>query len=76
MRFIRLHIPLAVLMTGALAACNPTKRVPQGEYLLVRNIVESNATGLSSDELRSIIKQKPNNKVLGQRLYLHFYNLS
>ncbi len=63
-------------MTGALAACNPTKRVPQGEYLLVRNIVESNATGLSSDELRSIIKQKPNNKVLGQRLYLHFYNLS
>jgi hypothetical protein len=50
--------------------------VPKGEYLLVKNIVKSDAKDLSEEELRSIIKQKPNNKVLGQRLYLHFYNLS
>jgi outer membrane protein assembly factor BamA len=70
------HIPLVVALAALVAACNPTKRVPQGEYLLVRNIAKSDAKDLSNEELRSIIKQKPNNKVLGQRLYLHFYNLS
>lgn len=59
-----------------LAACNPTKRVPAGAYLLVRNTVKSDAKDLSNEELRTILKQKPNNKVLGQRLYLHLYNLS
>ncbi len=63
-------------MAAVLAACNPTKRVPQGEYLLVKNIVHSDAKDLTNDELKSILKQKPNNKVLGQRLYLHLYNLS
>lgn len=75
MRSSKLHIPLAALLVLALAACNPTKRVPKGEYLLVRNIVRSDAKDLTNDELRAILKQKPNNKVLGQRLYLHLYNL-
>lgn len=76
MRYSKVHIPLLVAITALLAACNPTKRVPRGGYLLVRNIVKSDAKDLTSEELRSILKQKPNNKVLGQRLYLHFYNLS
>ena len=76
MRKSKLHIPLLVALATLAAACNPTKRVPQGEHLLVRNIVKSDAQGLSNEELRSIVKQKPNNKVLGQRLYLHLYNLS
>lgn len=76
MHRIKLHIPLLVAVSALLAACNPTKRVPQGEYLLVKNIVKSDAKDLTEEELRAIIKQKPNNKVLGQRLYLHFYNLS
>lgn len=76
MRKSKLHIPLLAALAVLAAACNPTKRVPQGEHLLVRNIVKSDAHGLSNEELRSIVKQKPNNKVLGQRLYLHLYNLS
>lgn len=69
-------MPLVVVLAGTLAACNPTKRVPQGERLLVRNNIRSDAGDLSTDELKSILKQKPNSKVLGQRLYLHLYNLS
>ena len=76
MRSRKHHILPLLALAALLAACNPTKRVPQGEYLLVKNTVRSDAKELSSDELKSIIKQKPNNKVLGQRLYLHFYNLS
>lgn len=75
MRFPKLHIPAIAAIALAAAACNPTKRVPQGERLLVRNIVESDAKDLSTDELKAILKQKPNNKVLGQRLYLLLYNI-
>ncbi|MBP9159790.1 MAG: hypothetical protein KBF49_02990, partial [Flavobacteriales bacterium] len=42
----------------------------------MKNRINSNAPDLTKDELSAIIKQKPNNKVLGQRLYLHLYNLS
>ncbi len=76
MRSFKLHIPLVVALAAALAACNPTKRVPQGAQLLVRDVVGSDAKDLSTDELKSILKQKPNSKVLGQRLYLHLYNFS
>lgn len=75
MRFSKLHIPAIAALALAAAACNPTKRVPQGERLLVRNIVKSDAKDLTNDELKAILKQKPNNKVLGQRLYLLLYNI-
>lgn len=70
------HIAVCVFALSVLSACNPTKRVPHGEYLLVKNRIRSDAQDLTKDELAAIIKQKPNNKVLGQRLYLHLYNLS
>lgn len=67
---------MMVASLALLTACNPTRRVPQGEYLLVKNTMRCDAPDLTKDELAAIIKQKPNNKVLGQRLYLHLYNLS
>lgn len=76
MRKNKVHIPVLAALMALLVACNPTKRVPQGEYLLVRNIIRSDAKALTTDELKNILKQKPNNKVLGQRFYLHLYNLS
>jgi outer membrane protein assembly factor BamA len=74
-RFPKPYIPLVAAMALGAAGCNPTKRVPQGERLLVRNTVKSDAKDLSTEELKSILKQKPNNKVLGQRLYLLLYNI-
>lgn len=73
----RVHIlPLSLLLGLALGACNPTKRVPQGERLLVRNTLDIDTKELTTQELGAIVKQKPNKKVLGQRIYLHLYNLS
>jgi outer membrane protein assembly factor BamA len=75
-RTSKVHIPLLIASLAVLSACNPTKRVPQGEYLLVKNTIRSDAAELGDPELAAILKQKANNKVLGQRLYLHLYNLS
>lgn len=76
MRSAGSHIQWLAALAVVLAACNPTRRMAEGERLLVRNSLVSDATDLTTEELRSILKQKPNNKVLGQRLYLHLYNLS
>jgi outer membrane protein assembly factor BamA len=75
-RTSKVHIPLLIASLAVLSACNPTKRVPQGQYLLLKNKVHVDATELSDPELLAIVKQKPNNKVLGLRLYLTLYNLS
>ena len=56
-------------------ACNPTKRVPEGEHLLRRIRLVLGAKSADKDALRAIIKQSPNQKILGQRFYLHLYNL-
>jgi hypothetical protein len=58
-----------------LAACSPTKRVPPGEHLLKRNDVVLKDRSVPASELESIIKQKPNKKVLGSRFYLSMYNI-
>lgn len=75
-RTSKVHIPLLIASLAVLSACNPTKRVPQGEYLLLKNKVHMDAPELSEPELLAIVKQKPNNKVLGLRLYLTIYNWS
>ena len=64
-------LPLALL----LGACSPTRRVPPGEHLLKRNAVVLTDRAVPVTELESIIKQKPNKKVLGLRFYLSMYNV-
>ncbi|MCC7501701.1 MAG: hypothetical protein IT229_04180, partial [Flavobacteriales bacterium] len=58
--------------------------MPQGEHLLHRNSIQEHPDPrnkslpdavLDHDELRSIIKQKPNKRVLGIPFYLNLYNL-
>lgn len=65
-----LVLALAVLAT----ACDPTKRVPAGSHLLKRNTVTLTEAGPDKSEVASIIKQKPNKKILGLRFYLMVYN--
>ncbi len=57
------------------SACNPAKRVPAGEYLLKQNRIEVLEKSVDPAELETIVKQKPNKKVLGMRFYLNMYNL-
>src|SRR5689334_20016151 len=59
-----------------LSACNPLKKLPQGNYFLNKNIVRADSIKLSKDETNASLKQKPNRKILGVlRLHLGLYYL-
>jgi hypothetical protein len=67
---------LAIALTIALGACNSTKYVPQDKYLLVKNELKNNAKTLDEDEIKAVIKQKPNKKIFELfRFNLFVYNL-
>ncbi len=60
-----------------LAACNPTRKLADNEYLLKRNIIVDKKTEVEKAELESYIKQKPNRKILSLiRFHLWLYNLA
>jgi hypothetical protein len=63
-----------VLLSG-IFSCSPLKRLKDGEILLNKNIVKSDKAELN-DGIRSIIKQKPNRRILGVfRFHLGVYTL-
>ena len=64
------------------AGCSPTKYVPKGKQLLVRNQIIMNGENSKDGNAKAIIKQKPNKKVelpvvnwVLWRPYLQLYNL-
>ncbi len=65
-----------LLVVMALVGCDPTKRVPEGAYLLKENAVRTTAKSVPTEELLTIVKQKPNKRILGIPFYLALYNLS
>ena len=69
------HTPLLIVAL-LLAGCDPAKRVPAGEHLLKQNRIVVTDKSVSTDELETIVKQKPNKKVLGMRFYLNMFNLA
>lgn len=57
-------------------ACNPTKKLQDGEYLLYRNVVVNKDTKVDNSDIESYIKQKPNRKILLVfRFHLWLHNL-
>lgn len=63
---------LLLLLTG----CNPTKYVKPNELFLQKNKVKIDTRKIDKDNLESIVKQKPNKKILGLfRFHLGVYNL-
>jgi outer membrane protein assembly factor BamA len=65
-----------------LISCQPTKYVPQEEYLLndykveMPRKIESGDGELDKKALKEYIKQKPNKRIFFWRFYLSLYNLS
>ncbi|MBR5240963.1 MAG: BamA/TamA family outer membrane protein [Muribaculaceae bacterium] len=58
-------------------SCQPTKHVPQGEYLLNRVKIEVDAKDIKSQSLHPYLRQHPNHKTFGIiGLPLAFYNMS
>lgn len=59
------------------AACNPTRKLKDGEFLLHKNHIINKETKLANNDIQNYIKQKPNRKiflVIGFHLWL--YNLA
>ena len=68
---------LPVLFAALIASsCNPTKYVPAGRTLLVKNHISINNPGVKEGDLVPYIRQKPNKKIFGARFHLGLYNLS
>ena len=59
-----------------LVSCNPTKNVPQDEYLLKSYQIEIDNKSISKEQTKSYIRQKPNKKIVGVRFHLWLYNSS
>ncbi len=67
----------AVFFAFVLLACSPTRRLKEGEFLLVKQqVVETDASYKGSDEIESFYTQKLNRKWFGfWRFYLQVYNI-
>lgn len=54
--------------------CKQTKYVPEGKYLLKKNVIEAEKSELSDDDMADIIRQQPNYKTFGMKIKLMAYN--
>jgi hypothetical protein len=68
----------ALLLLGLafLFGCNPTKRLASDEYLLKKNKFKfEEEPKIDKDDLKEVVKQESNRKILGARFYLWAYNV-
>ena len=76
-RWLQRGIILAATAVVA-TACNLTKHVQQGKYLVNKVRIEvTDNQSLNKKELRNYVRQLPNHEILGgAKFQLAFYNLS
>lgn len=73
--FVRLG--LAIVVLGNIISCSPTKYVPEGKSLLVKNEVQIDSRKkIDLNTLQGYEKQQPNKTILGVKFHLGLYNLS
>ncbi len=70
------NLLIVFLVSLLITSCSSTRKVPEGKFLLRKNIIEVNNKNISKEEISGLIKQKPNKKFFGIRFKLAFYNLS
>ncbi len=67
---------LIIIFPLLLGACNVTKKVPEGSYLLNKVEVKSDVNGVGSSELKAYLRQRPNSSFpLFGKWKLHMYNI-
>ncbi|MCD8072796.1 MAG: hypothetical protein LUE10_06455 [Alistipes sp.] len=72
---------LTILAVVLLSGCSATRRVPPGEYMLVKNVVKEDRDVPRKDRIRAgevekYIRPETNRKFLGTNLYVHLHNLA
>ncbi|MBO7234933.1 MAG: BamA/TamA family outer membrane protein [Paludibacteraceae bacterium] len=72
-----LFIYITFLLFIGLTACQTTKYVPEGKYLLDKVAIKSDVKNIPKSEIKSYLRQTPNASILGfWKLQLDIYNLS
>lgn len=66
---------LYFLVVIFLSSCSTTKYVPENQLLLTKNTLYIDSINVKNNELNELLIQRPNAKVLGLPLSLHFYNI-
>jgi outer membrane protein assembly factor BamA len=67
---------LCINLVVLASSCSPTRKLHEGEYLLVKNKVVNDSKHVSKGDLERFIRQKPNRKVgVLFRFHLQVYNL-
>lgn len=76
----RLILLVIAAMTGAaLSSCSVTRHIPDGSYLLKRNVIETDKEAprserITSNELGRYVQQSPNKRFLGTNFYAWMYS--
>lgn len=69
-------VALLVLLVLMASACSPTRKLQDGEYLLVNNRIENDSKQVSRNDLERFVRQRPNRKIIGfYRFHLQVFNL-
>ena len=71
-----MRIYILLLLALVLAACDATKRIPDGSYLLNKVKIDTDTKSVKASELEPFLRQKPNTTlpVIG-KARLHIYNI-
>jgi outer membrane protein assembly factor BamA len=70
------NIFLLLALVVFLSSCLSQKKYPQGKYFLKGNDIDQRGFHFNKDDLKDVLRQKPNRKILGLfRLHLGMYNL-
>ncbi|NNK20757.1 MAG: BamA/TamA family outer membrane protein [Flavobacteriaceae bacterium] len=64
------------LLIALLSSCNTLKRVGEDELLLTKNTILVDGEKILDEDIKSLIVQEPNTRVLGYPLRLNLYNLA
>ncbi len=67
---------IVIISSMILYSCSLTKRVPDGEQLLMKNEISKNGKKESSDAIKGQLYQHPNSNLFGMRIRLQLYNLA
>ena len=74
MKNFKLTYFISFLCILFLFSCNSTKHVPDGRYLVHKNVIEFTDEKLDADAVAAIIRQNPNKAFLGIKFKLAIYN--
>lgn len=75
-RWNRAYVAIIAIIAVLFSGCSGIRNIPEGKYLLDKNIIKTNRSELR-ENITAVIKQKPNRKIFGVfRFHLGVYNLA